>query len=224
MFELPIFPLNTVLFPGMPLALHIFEDRYKLMIGKCLHERRPFGVVLIRQGVEALGPLPEPNTVGCTAFISQVERLQQGRMNIDVIGQRRFRIVSLEADLPYLHGQVEHYPLLEDDPPAQETLANRLRPWVVRYLDHLSRLGEETLQAEHLPEEPAPLAYVAATLLQISAAQKQELLSIEKGTTLLAELRVIYRSELAILKAIGQLPGPEMGSDPNRDQGSFSLN
>ncbi|HSG18664.1 MAG TPA: LON peptidase substrate-binding domain-containing protein, partial [Anaerolineae bacterium] len=50
MFELPIFPLNTVLFPGMPLSLHIFEDRYKLMIGKCLQERRAFGVVLIRQG------------------------------------------------------------------------------------------------------------------------------------------------------------------------------
>ena len=99
MFELPIFPLNTVLFPGMPLSLHIFEDRYKLMIGKCLQERRAFGVVLIRQGAEALGPLAEPNKIGCTAFISQVERLHQGRMNIGVIGQRRFRIISLDTEL-----------------------------------------------------------------------------------------------------------------------------
>jgi len=224
MFELPLFPLNTVLFPGIPLVLHIFEDRYKLMIGKCLQERRPFGVVLIRKGAETLGPLPEPNTIGCTAFISQVERLQQGRMNIGAIGQRRFRIVSLDTDLPYLRGQVEYYPLLEDDPGAQEALAGRLRPWVVRYLDNLSRLGDETFSAEDLPDEPVPLAYSAAAMLQFSARQKQELLSIEKATTLLAELRKSYRSEISILKAIGQLPGPEMDQDPDRDQSPFSLN
>jgi Lon protease-like protein len=224
MFELPLFPLNVVLFPGMPLALHIFEDRYKLMIGKCLQERRPFGVVLIRQGAEAHGPLPEPDTIGCTAFVTQVERLQQGRMNIGAIGQRRFRIVSLDTDLPYLRGQVEYYPLLEDDPSGQEALANRLRPWIVRYLDNLSRLGDDALPAENLPAEPVPLAYVAAALLQISTRQKQELLSIKKATTLLAELRKLYRSEIAILKVIGQLPGPEMDEDPGREQNPFSLN
>lgn len=224
MFELPLFPLNTVLFPGMPLALHIFEDRYKLMIGKCLQERRPFGVVLIRQGAEALGPLPEPNTVGCTAFISQVERLHQGRMNIGVIGQRRFRIVSLNTDLPYLRGQVEHYPLQEDDLLGQRKLAGQLRPWVASYLDHLSRLGSKGPQAEDLPEEAIPLAYASATLLQVSASQKQALLSIKRAVTLLTELRKIYRSEIAILKAIGQIPGPELGEGPDRGQSAFSLN
>jgi Lon protease-like protein len=224
MFELPLFPLNTVLFPGMPLALHIFEDRYKLMIGKCLQERRPFGVVLIRQGAESLGPLPEPDTIGCTAFISQVERLHQGRMNIGITGQRRFRIVSLDSDLPYLRGQVEHYPLQEDDLRGQRELADRLRPWVMRYLDHLSRLGSETPQDIDLPDDPIPLAYASATFLQVSARQKQELLRIERAMTLLAELRAIYRSEISILKAIGQLPGPEIDDDPNRDQSAFSLN
>jgi Lon protease-like protein len=224
MFELPLFPLNTVLFPGMPLALHIFEDRYKLMIGKCLQERRPFGVVLIRKGAEALGPLPEPNTIGCTAFITQVERLHQGRMNIGVIGQRRFRIGSVDSDLPYLRGQVEYYPLQEDDFQGQKRLASRLHPWVARYLDHLSQLGSKAPRPEELPEEPVPLAYASAALLQIAASQKQALLGIEKAVTLLAELRKIYRSEIALLKAIGQLPGPELGEDPNRDQSAFSLN
>ncbi|MFN2222687.1 MAG: LON peptidase substrate-binding domain-containing protein [Candidatus Promineifilaceae bacterium] len=224
MFELPLFPLNTVLFPGIPLALHIFEDRYKLMIGKCLQERRPFGVVLIRKGAEALGPLPEPNTIGCTAFISQVERLHQGRMNIGVIGQRRVRIGSINTDLPYLRGQVEYYPLREDDLRAQRELAGRLRPWVARYLNHLSHLGSKAPRPEDLPEEPVPLAYASAALLQIAASQKQELLSIERAVALLAKLRKVYRSEIAILKAIGQLPGPELGEDPNRDQSAFSLN
>jgi Lon protease-like protein len=216
MFELPIFPLNTVLFPGMPLSLHIFEDRYKLMIGKCLQERRAFGVVLIRQGAEALGPLAEPNKIGCTAFISQVERLHQGRMNIGVIGQRRFRIISLDTELPYLRGQVEHFPLTESEPESQEVLADRLRPWVVRYLDDLSRLSEVELKIDQLPTEPIALAYAAAALLQAPAEEKQQLLNSERASALLTDLRTIYRREIAIMKAVGE--------DLSQDQGPFSLN
>jgi len=72
MFELPLFPLNTVLYPGTPLYLHIFEPRYQRMINLCLNEHRPFGVVLIRHGQEALGPLAEPYRIGCTADIIRV--------------------------------------------------------------------------------------------------------------------------------------------------------
>ncbi len=78
MFEIPLFPLNTVLFPGTPIHLHIFEERYKQMINLCLQEQRPFGVVLIRNGMEALGPLAEPFHIGCTAEIAHVERLEDG--------------------------------------------------------------------------------------------------------------------------------------------------
>ena len=145
-------------------------------------------------------------------------------MNIGVIGQRRFRIESVNSDLPYLRGQAEYYPLLEDNIQGQRKLAGRLRPWVMRYLDHLSSLGSKTLRPEELPEEPVPLAYASAAVLQIAASQKQALLSIQKAVTLLAELRKVYRSEIAILKAIGQLPGPELGEDPSRDQSAFSLN
>ena len=60
MQEIPLFPLNTVLFPNAPLRLHIFEERYKRMVNDCLAEKQPFGVVLIRHGLEALGPLAEP--------------------------------------------------------------------------------------------------------------------------------------------------------------------
>ena len=224
MFELPLFPLNTVLFPGMPLALHVFEDRYKIMIGKCLQERRPFGVVLISKGAEALGPLPEPNGVGCTAFISQVERLHQGRMNIKVIGQQRFRIVTLDTKLPYLRGQVERYPLREQDPRSQSLLADRLRPWIVRYLDDLSRLGNVELEEHSLPDDPVALAYAAAAVLQTPAEEKQALLNIANASTLLADLRAIYRREIAILKAMGEAKGPLTGKDLAQDQSSFSLN
>src|SRR5205814_5524803 len=84
-----LFPLNTVLFPGMPLPLHIFEERYKLMIGRCLEEERPFGVVLIQSGPE-VGGTAVPHRVGTTAHIAAVRRLDDGRMNLIAIGQERF--------------------------------------------------------------------------------------------------------------------------------------
>ena len=70
--ELPLFPLNTVLFPGATLPLHIFEDRYKEMISQCIEEHRPFGVLLIRKGREA-GDLAEPFEIGTTAHIARVD-------------------------------------------------------------------------------------------------------------------------------------------------------
>src|SRR5258708_12127045 len=80
--ELPLFPLsNTVLFPGMALPLHIFEERYKLMITECIRDSRPFAVVLIPSAHE-VGPDATIHTVGTTAHISQVENLNDGRVNI----------------------------------------------------------------------------------------------------------------------------------------------
>ena len=81
MYELPLFPLNTVLFPGMPIKLHIFEERYKLMISRCYTEGQPFGVALIKSGNE-VGRKAEPFLVGCTAVITELEPLPDGRMNI----------------------------------------------------------------------------------------------------------------------------------------------
>ena len=75
MLRLPLFPLNTVLFPKMPITLHIFEERYKQMIQHCLSEQIPFGVVLIKQGVEVNGSA-EPYLVGCTARITHTHHLQ----------------------------------------------------------------------------------------------------------------------------------------------------
>lgn len=216
MFELPLFPLSTVLFPGMPLALHIFEDRYKLMIGNCIEARKPFGVVLIKEGVEALGPLAEPHAVGCIAQITQVERLEAGRLNIGAVGRERFRIISLDDKLPYLVGKVERYPLGNDQPEAQVKAARRLRPWVVRYMDVLSQIDGIELDPLQLPDEPLALAYLAATLLQVPQEQKQRLLAAEGGVELLTAMRPLYRRELAFLKT--------MVDQPVDDLDSFSVN
>jgi Lon protease-like protein len=216
MFELPLFPLNTVLFPGMPISLHVFEDRYKLMIGKCIQERRPFGVVLIREGVEALGPLAQPHSFGCMATITQVERLEHGRMNIGAIGRERFRILTLDDDLPYLVAKVERFPLANDLPQEQVEAAEQLLPLVTRYMDSLSQVENVTLDPEKLPSDPPTLAYLAATLVQIPQEEKQKLLSTEKTVILLEDLRTLYRREVTLVAALLE--------EPVEQDGLFSLN
>lgn len=203
MYRLPLFPLNTVLFPNMPITLHIFEPRYKLMIEQCIQTEQPFGVVLIREGREALGPLAEPHPVGCSAEIADVERLDDGRMNIVAVGRERFRIIGLSRELPYLLGTVE--PLAPEDALAPEALraGQQLRPWVERYLAVLARASESvTFNAASLPDDPLTLGFLAAALVQIPPEQKQPLLANSQAASLLTDVRAIYRREVALLDAI----------------------
>jgi Lon protease-like protein len=214
---LPLFPLNTVLFPGIPLTLHIFEERYKLMMGECLRTKGPFGVVLIRKGLEALGPLAKPHTIGCSARIIQVQHLEDGRMNITAVGLERFRIHNLYRDLPYLVGEVEDYPLQQEGVQGMQRAAARLQPWVLRYLQTLAEAGDVQVAADDLPDDPQAMAYLAAYVLQVPQATKQELLSQAKAIQLLRKIRRLYRQEIALLGAL-------LADHPQSDPAPFSLN
>ena len=217
MFELPLFPLDTVLFPGMPLQLHIFEERYKLMIRKCLAEREPFGVVLIRHGMEALGPLAEPYKIGCTARILEVKPLSEGRMNIVALGQKRFRILSLNSAKPYLVGEVEYYPLRESPSHLLSKRGDRLFPWVKRYMQILTEASDMNLDPSHLPSDPLVLAYLAAVLLQIPPEHKQELLALQYAGDFLEKIYDLYRREVALLRVL-------LSREILDNIGQFSLN
>jgi Lon protease-like protein len=218
MFELPLFPLNTVLFPGMPINLHIFEDRYKEMINACIQNNQPFGVVLIRNGTEALGPLAEPYPVGCTAQIAQVEQLENGQMGILAVGLERFQIRELTYDKPYLVGTVELFPMDGADQPVLTQASDRLRPWVEEYLSVLAQADEEVeFDPTRLPHDPLALAYLAASLVQIPTVQKQTLLAADRAAELLTDIRSIYRREVALLNVI-------MERDKREEAGLFSLN
>jgi uncharacterized protein len=201
--ELPLFPLNTVLFPGAPIQLHIFEERYKGMIRLCLDEQRPFGVVLIRRGAEALGPLAEPHTVGCTAMIVSSQRLEHGRMNIVAIGQERFRILSLDSRaFPYLMGIVQPFPVEPSDPLEVARRGDRLRGQVRRLIQTQLKAAGQALDVTNLPEDPVALAYLAASVLQISVEQKQQLLQIVHAEDLIDRVQYIYRREQALTESI----------------------
>ncbi|MBI5670566.1 MAG: LON peptidase substrate-binding domain-containing protein [Chloroflexi bacterium] len=200
-YELPLFPLHTVLFPGMPLRLHIFEERYKQMIADCRRSGEGFGVALIRSGDE-VGGGAEPFEIGCTAAITQIELLADGRMNIAVVGQERFLIHSTHQHRPYLIGLVETYPLVNPAPERLDEPGQALRVWVQRYLDVLSKAAEIPLDMQQLPTDPLRLAYLASFVLQIPMPQKQELLAIERADDLLRQLRALYRREVTLLQVM----------------------
>lgn len=213
MYEIPLFPLNTVLFPGMPLPLHIFEDRYKEMIGRCIQEGQPFGVVLVEEGVAEGGPIARPHEVGCTAEIAQVQPLEEGRMLIMTIGRERFRIVDLKYDRPYLVGVVEDAPLeMGSSEQLQEAAAN-LHPLVAEYLTILARVGEVEFDVEQVPQDAEALVYLAATLIQLPQEEKQNLLATDQASKLLRNLYRHYKSEVALMRWM-----------PESDQGIFSSN
>lgn len=177
MERLPLFPLKTVLFPGAPLALHIFEERYRLMIGRCIDARAPFGAVLIRSGEEVGGPA-EPYDVGATARIARVQRLPDGRMNLRCAGERRFRIVALDHSEPYLQGDVEY---LQDVDAATPEAHEESARAAALFAEHFRLLLAVTGQWAHhvnLPDEPGRLAGYVAAQVPLPPETKQELLEL----------------------------------------------
>ena len=158
----PLFPLGLVLLPGELVPLHIFEERYKLMIGECLEQESEFGIIwLSDEGLK---------DVGCSARITRVlERFEDGRLNILVEGTQPFRLTRRIEDLPYPAGDVE--PLDDEDETDEEAL-ERARS---RYAD----LVEEVTETRPEPDALAELdAYGMAATLEVAPAAKQTLLEL----------------------------------------------
>jgi Lon protease-like protein len=180
----------VVLFPGMPLPLRIFEERYKLMIGTCMVTDRTFGVALIRSGQEVGGPA-EVYEVGTTAHINQLDRLEGGNMNLIATGQERFRLLERVEGQPYAVARVEL--LLETSDQAASTLVEWVKHRFRKYLV-LKGLSEEQAHALTLPSEPLDLSYLIGSALQAPARLRQELLEDRSTSHRL-------RRELAVLEA-----------------------
>ena len=192
--ELRLFPLNVVLFPGMSMPLRIFEERYKLMIGECLEESAPFGVVLIREGMEVGGPAT-PHRVGTTARITQVERLEDGRMNLATAGERRFCIVETVHELPYLKGKVCY--LQEELAVASEEVVERARELFNRYVTGLAGLQGGWLRDAGISGDAITLSYTIAQHLELPAKARQRLLELPQ-----ADERLRY--EIPLLEGANQ--------------------
>ena len=187
--ELPLFPLNLVLFPGMRLPLHIFEERYKAMIGDCIDRDAPFGVVLIREGPEVGGPA-EPYRVGTSARINQVQRLEEGRMNLLALGEQRFDLVEIIQEVPHMVGRVAYKSESLGDVPGD--LAADVGTEYEQFLRHISTLAGSWNAPVEVPEDPLTLSFEAASTLtssvELPQGIRQEILEVETGGERLVRL------------------------------------
>lgn len=172
--ELPLFPLNAVLFPGTTLPLHIFEERYKQMIQRCLEENAPFGVLLIRRGNE-VGEASEPFEVGTTAHIARVQHLQEGRMNLICRGGQRFRLLKTVRQEPYLVGEVEALASISDDARTGD-LADTTAALFGEYYRLYLALSNQWARSLEMPRDPDELADFIGSRLGVSLWTKQRLL------------------------------------------------
>ena len=149
--QIPLFPLHTVLAPGIALPLHIFEDRYRIMVRRCLDGSSPFGVVLIREGSEVIPPGGVQQlsiaAVGTLAEIREASRYADGRFDLLAVGTSRFVVREVRTDMePYLVAEVEPYPDQPGgaDPEVADELASRVTRRFVDYLRLLQPRDDET--------------------------------------------------------------------------------
>jgi uncharacterized protein len=207
---LPLFPLSLVLFPGMTLPLHIFEERYKRMINLCLREARDFGVVLAGAATGVPGRcLTYP--VGTTAHISGATRFPDGCMNLISVGQRRFRIQSLDWDLEYCVAAVEW---IEDAASDAESLRRRAERRWSAFRQQIASLTNEQFADGAIPADPTEASYALAASLPVNIVEKQRLLEATDTTTRLREITRLIGREHGVLRYL-TTPHPEAIQPPD---------
>jgi Lon protease-like protein len=191
--RLRLFPLNTVLFPGAALNLHVFEPRYRQMIAECLEGNEAFGVVLIHEGDEAGDPDVKPHDVGTTARIAEVTPLPSGRYYLRTIGGRRFRIRQIVSREPYLLGEVEYFDDGESESDAIERLTAEIGEEFREYLKLVVSFSGTPATLE-LPNDPIAASFAIGDALQVADALKQQLLELASTESRLdAELALLRR-------------------------------
>ncbi|MEI7771924.1 MAG: LON peptidase substrate-binding domain-containing protein [Chloroflexales bacterium] len=204
--QLPLFPLGTVLFPGGTLNLHIFEERYRTMIGQCIEQGSPFGVVYLRSGDEVVEGRPaarpaEMASIGTVAQISANVRLEDGRYLLTATGLRRFSIHHILQRVPYIIAAVVELP--EEGGLQVEAAARELRAAYGRYWQAVSTASGAPVEVEDFSEEPESMAYQLAERLQVPYDQKQRWLEAELN----ARLRGLAGELLGELAILPPTPG-----------------
>ena len=202
---LPLFPLNTVLFPGQLLPLHIFEDRYKLMIKHCLEGESTFGVVLIREGDE-VGATATPYRVGTIARIRKLDQADDGQMDLLCLGEARFKITALNEEQPYLCANIEIWPWRPLEPAEVEPRASQLKAVLTRYIKLLSAVTHNTVHVDDLPADPLLLADLAAIALQVTNREKQQILAEPGVLEFIDNCIAMLKRENQALQTLSAIP------------------
>jgi Lon protease-like protein len=212
--ELPLFPLQTVLYPGLPIPLHVFEDRYRERFARILDGERRFGVVAIVKGRDVdVGATDHP--VGCVAEVAEVQRHEDGRLDVVARGRSRFRIDGVVQAAPYIVADVSTLPEATGEAAEQRTVkAGRL---FTRYVTILLQMAGEQVESIDIPDDPVAASYLVAAGLQVDLADKQRLLTLPSAAERLAAEATLLRRELVLLEHL-RVAGPAPIATP------FSLN
>jgi Lon protease-like protein len=212
--RLPLFPLGTVLYPGLLMPLHIFEERYRTLVADLTslppEEPKRFGVIAIREGREAdEDGVRALYQIGCTAEVRQVEPLPDGRFDLVTTGARRFRLREVHRSRPYLTGDVEYL----DEPAGEEAgvLAGSVGRWYRTYRDLLlAARGQPPRERAQLPADPVVLSYLVAAAMVLDLRDKQQLLQAPDASTRLRLELALLRRETTMLARLPSLPGAEL--------------
>ncbi|GAA2521163.1 MULTISPECIES: LON peptidase substrate-binding domain-containing protein [Streptomyces] len=238
--RLPLFPLNTVLFPGLVLPLNVFEERYRAMMRELLKisedEPRRFAVVAIRDGHEVASSapgMPDPTAVpdrgpaagfgtdplrafhkvGCVADAATIRERADGTFEVLATGTTRVRLLSVDASGPYLTAELET--VAEEPGDEAGTLAEGVLRAFRQYQKRLAGARERSLATgADLPDEPGVVSYLVAAAMVLDTPTKQRLLQApDTASRLRDELRLL-RSETAIIRSLPSLPAADLTRGP----------
>ncbi|MFE9922921.1 LON peptidase substrate-binding domain-containing protein [Streptomyces sp. NPDC005774] len=238
--RLPLFPLNSVLFPGLVLPLNIFEERYRAMMRELLKtpedEPRRFAVVTIRDGHEVapsapgipdptavpeLGPAagfgPDPlrsfHKVGCVADAATIRERADGTFEVLATGTTRARLLSVDASGPFLTAELE--PVLEAPGEEAGALAEGVLRAFRQYQKRLAGARERSLATgADLPDEPGVVSYLVAAAMMLDTPTKQRLLQAPDTASRLRDELELLRTETAIIRNLPSLPAAELTRGP----------
>ncbi|MET7474533.1 LON peptidase substrate-binding domain-containing protein [Streptomyces sp. NPDC005648] len=234
--RLPLFPLNSVLFPGLVLPLNVFEERYRAMMRDLLktpeEEPRRFAVVAIRDGHEVAPSapgMPDPTAVpergpaagfgtdplksfhgvGCVADAATIREREDGTYEVLATGTTRVRVVSLDASGPYLTAELEELP--EERGDEAGALAEGVLRAFRQYQKRLAGARERSLSTgADLPDEPAVVSYLVAAAMMLDTPTKQRLLQAPDTASRLRDELKLLRSETAIIRSLPSLPASDL--------------
>ena len=234
--RLPLFPLNSVLFPGLVLPLNVFEERYRAMMRELLKapedEPRRFAVVAIRDGHEVaesapgmpdptalpeLGPAagfgPDPaksfHSTGCVADAATIREREDGTFEVLATGTTRARLVSVDASGPFLTADLEELP--EDPGDEAGALAEGVLRAFRQYQKRLAGARERSLSTgADLPDEPSVVSYLVAAAMMLDTPTKQRLLQAPDTASRLRDELKLLRSETAIIRSLPSLPASDL--------------
>jgi Lon protease-like protein len=210
----PLFPLRTVLVPGLVLPLHIFEPRYRLMVStlaEAPEDERGFGIVAMRPGCTEADGRAGIYEMGTMARITRVDALPDGRYDIVTVGARRFSIESLDDGLPYTRAQVR----LHDEPIGEPGRTRALAADAVRLLEEYRDViaGWGVIRMAHidnLPDDPVVLSYLVASAIVTDLPERQALLRIDGAEQRLAAVCAVLRREIQVMSALPSMPAVDL--------------